>query len=297
MNNNYKFQNDETNKNTSTETNKAKIKIFKDLTAIIVAGAIISLDIGGYQSAICTEITINKNKQTYSNMIEQYDKKIEKYAGHIKSLNLNNFQIIMKTQYDLWNSIDKYGEADCDITGYYRLAFLEDGKKGLCRHMADDIAEKLNAINPEFNARTLIVYKNIYKDYSLANIEMNQDENFISSGNTSELELMLAGNHMVVLADMPEENITLVVDPTNSSLGVFKNGAIHMFSSSDGNGYYLPIYGQCLQGISGKINYINYYKQSFTDANIEELREKYGIEAENRVLEEIKEIDNSKFKK
>ena len=48
----------------------------------------------------------------------------------------------------MWKEIDGYGEPELDAFGYYRLD-IENGV-GMCRHMADDIAYKLNEINKDF---------------------------------------------------------------------------------------------------------------------------------------------------
>ena len=41
---------------------------------------------------------------------------------------------------------------------------------------------------------------------------------------------------MVTAVDVPEKNITLILDSTNPGIGVFKDGKIYMFSTIDGNG-------------------------------------------------------------
>ena len=45
----------------------------------------------------------------------------------------------------------------------------------------------------------------------------------------------IIGNHAVTLVDIPEDNIILVVDTTNPSIGIYKDGSIKMFNPGGEN--------------------------------------------------------------
>lgn len=205
-------------------------------------------------------------------------------------------------------SIEGYGEPQKDITGFLRLDLMNEDGVGVCRNMADDVAAKLNEINPEFNARILYVTMND-GDYYLCNIQRkfaNDSASSSSSSNenndteennfvTDVLEnIYEVANHAVVLFDMPGEDITMIADPTNPSLGLFKNGEIYMFSKPDGKGYSPAAFSQSLTGFEGLNDYGNTKIESyFSKGDIEVLREKYGIDAENKALEEVHNIVES----
>ncbi len=64
----------------------------------------------------------------------------------------------MRCMRDLHNTIEGYGEPKLDLVGYRGLDVIDEGGIGVCRNFAPNIADKLNAINPEYNARTVLVY-------------------------------------------------------------------------------------------------------------------------------------------
>ncbi len=114
---------------------------------------------------------------------------------------------------------------------------------------------------------------------------------------------------MVTLVDIDEDNITLVLDPTNPGLGIYKNGNIIMFNSNDGQDieYKAKEYITATMfkgGLNGINSTIEEYAQSFAKPKItmKELKEKYGLEAQNKALKEVRKkcenktnmINNSK---
>lgn len=238
---------------------------------------------------------IIENSITYAEEISSYDKKIQEYAKQINKLNLTDLQIIMKVMNDMWKSIAGYGEPKKDIVGFQRLDFLEENGIGVCRNMADDVCAKINVINPKYNARILSVKMEmdipIYIN-NIGNSKRPSSENNSSSNseNTNENDFMynlivdLYGNHKVVLMDIPNENITLVVDPTNPSIGIFRDGKIYMFSVDDGKLLSVKYLSTSMDGILSIFDYNKRRIQSFFDSNIsvEELKQKYGVEARIR---------------
>lgn len=242
-----------------------------------------------------------KNGKEYAREIEKYNDKITQYAEKINAMNLTDTQIFVKVIYDMWNSIDGYKEPDSQVWGYLRLA-LDDEKVGQCRHFADDFTAKINAINPEYNARNLVVKMENTSSY-LLNVERKTIENDgiatqVNENNTSseiarDVFEEVMGNHMVSIVDIPEKNINLVVDPTNPSMGVFKDGKIYMFSTSDGKGLEIRRMGQVYaSGFDSAVEISVDVAKSFFNCpyTIEELEKVYGIDALNKDLEYIKSL-------
>ena len=100
---------------------------------------------------------------------------------------------------------------------------------------------------------------------------------------------------MVTAVDVPEKNITLILDSTNPGIGVFKDGKIYMFSTIDGNGLETKHIGEfVLEGYETTIDIIRDEIKSIflpCEYSIEELRDMYGPEALNKELERIKLIE------
>ena len=100
---------------------------------------------------------------------------------------------------------------------------------------------------------------------------------------------------MVTAVDVPEKNITLILDSTNPGIGVFKDGKIYMFSTIDGNGLETKHIGEfVLAGYETTIDIIRDEIKSIflpCEYSIEELRDMYGPEALNKELERIKSIE------
>lgn len=296
----------ETNKHKFFFKSKQFLKMKKKIMAMYTAGILFLVNAPAVTIAVSSSAEMHDNASKYCDEITRYNNKIEKYANDIKKLNLTDFQTVMKVMEDMWASIKGYGTPSNNIIGFLRLELLDENGVGVCRNMADDVAAKLNAINPAFNARNLVVTGNWNVNYKLCNIDRKVAEPVSSTSledaSNEEINPIVEyiknidaiGNHMVVLFDMPGENITMIADPTNPSLGVFKDGEIYMFSSPDGNGYVPATFGQNLNGIEGIFDYSTTKISSyFSSGDIESMIEKYGIDAENRTLEEIHQIVES----
>ena len=205
---------------------------------------------GRYEDVFCKY----GENEYYEKEIEDYNENVDKYAEKVKKMQLNDLQIIMKVMDDMWNNIQGYGVPQKDIFGYMELDLATKDGYGVCRNMASDIAKKLNQINPKYNARTINVTIVAEGNYYLADIETkelglneNPEENAIGinenieerkdtileTGREVGKEILgkVLGNHMVTLIDIPEKDIILVADPTNPSIGLYKNGKIKMFNS------------------------------------------------------------------
>ena len=111
------------------------------------------------------------NEIKHAKKIEEYNEYIQKYAQEIKDMNLTDTQIFIKVIDDMWKEINGYAEPQNEIIGYPRITLRNEGV-GMCGNFADDMTAKLNAINPEYNARNLIVYMSD-NDYYMFDIERN----------------------------------------------------------------------------------------------------------------------------
>lgn len=246
-----------------------------------------------------------QNKLIYSEQLERYDERISAYANEVNTMNLTDTQIFMKVMSDMWSEIDGYGENTKDISGLLRLSLQEDGQ-GVCRHFADDVTAKLNAINPEYNARNLAVYM-ADNQYMLANIDRTilQSNNTVAGAEQGEAEnsdfinavINVVGNHVVTVVDVPGQNVSLVLDPTNPGIGVFKDGEIHMFSTPDGKGISPKVVGQFLANGGEEVLDLGITTfKSFLPAekSLEELESIYGTEAQNDALEYLVTLEQEK---
>lgn len=110
----------------------------------------------------------------------------------------------MRCMRDLHNTIEGYGEPKLDIAGYRGLDVIDEGGIGFCRNFAPNIADKLNAINPEYNARTITLYTSPGK-FTSNNIEHTQiDENgnkTVIRGNEQELYVNNILNVRAIILD------------------------------------------------------------------------------------------------
>lgn len=109
----------------------------------------------------------------------------------------------------------------------------------------------------------------------------------------------ITGNHMMLAVDLKDEEITLLIDPTNPGLGIYKDGAIQMFNETQADkAIYNTKFLGCIgtRGIEGIWKYPIEYEKSFKEPtlSIEELEKKYGIEAQNEMLKKIDEEDRKK---
>ncbi len=277
--------------------------------------------------ATMTKVDAEKNKETYEKEIHEYVEKIGDYAEHVKGMGLTDIQIFMKVMDNMWKGIKGYGTPQKDLTGYLGLDLADEEGRGTCRNMASDVAEKLNKINPKYKARTMAVLMRTDSFYQIANIKRNiietdstvaegvekeeeTDELISNIGNMlkSAVENTL-GNHMVTLVDIPEENLTLVLDPTNPGIGVYMNGIIVMLNDAEGERvvYVAKEYSQAVLvkgGFDGILETIQGYLNSFGKSKLtfDEMVDKYGLRSQNdaleytRVMEEILKASEGKTK-
>lgn len=260
-----------------------------------------------------------KDIEKNASIIQEYDEKIAEYADYIQSLQLNSdLEVVMKVIDDMWKEI-KYGTPTKDIASLYRLALTGDEKVGECRNIADDFSARMNAINPEYNARILTVYgeENYFEEEKTADIKRTKktDETIIDSENTTtnnnnnqsmneEIDRIFndiniteyAGNHMVSIFEPIGKNYTLVVDPTNPSIGIIANGEIYMFQPTNKNGIKFKPIGQVTYVKNYDFTDIrNEFLKSFisfkSEEELQEISNEWNLEKQNEALKTIRNID------
>ena len=259
--------------------------------------------------AVASDKEIKDNSIKYENEIEAYNQKINDYAKTVQNMNLSDTQIFMKVMDDMWSEMQGYKAPEKDIYGFYELDVATPEGYGVCRNYASDVAKKLNAINPAYNARTMKVYMGDNERYTIANIDRNiiesnetvrekDNEMNLSNDEINELTEVI-GNHAVTFVDVPEDNLIIVLDPTNPGIGIYKDGKIYMQNSRLENGTDFEakeVVNAFFSGERGGMEHTIYtYLASFKDSKLtaEEIEAKYGIEAQNRALEEVRQMSAS----
>lgn len=224
--------------------------------------------------------------------ISEYEIYVDDYLESIDFTGLSDLEIFMKLmQYEHQEML--YGTPEQEITGYYRVQML-DGK-GVCRNIADDLAYRLNLINPEYNAKMICVnssYGNWVKnddkmqiapDYNFNNEEIDNDNKGLE-----EIKKRLFPNHAVTMINIPGEDYALILDPTNSGIGVISNGKIDMFNSDNENYYVTELANALLMGYDIRFSTeLNELKSYFTKHSLEELNELYGLDAQNEAIKKL----------
>lgn len=137
-----------------------------------IAGAFLGL-LGAI--GIREDITKIQNSQKYAKEIDAYKEKIKEYSKKFNIHKQSDMEIIMRVMKDMHKTIRGYGKPKIDATGYEGMDVMDEDGIGVCRNMAENVADKLNAINPEYNARTICLYAK-GEDYEGANISHNTIE-------------------------------------------------------------------------------------------------------------------------
>jgi len=240
---------------------------------------------------------VDSNSKKYEQEINLYNKFLKEYAKYVKSLELSETEMILKVIKDIWSDIDGYGKCDDLILGYERLAFQEEGK-GVCSSFADDFTARINAINPEYDAKNIYVYLNDLEDgktmeridFERKNLEQysNIDEETLKTQNKY-------GNHMVSVMELKDKNLYLVVDPTNLLIGVLKDGEIDILNTNDDNLMDYKLESNNIFSLDSEEEIKKDYEDTFEDPTItlEEIENLYGIDAQEEAFDKINEVDNN----
>jgi hypothetical protein len=108
------------------------------------------------------------------------------------------------------------------------------------------------------------------------------------------------GNHVIVAVDIESDDITLLIDPTNLALGIYKDGKIIILNDQNPErDSYLKsnIFDDAnhigtKQFLQAPIDYIKSFKEP--NISMEEIEAKYGLDAQNKVLEKIEQDESKK---
>ncbi len=228
-------------------------------------------------------------------------------------MELTDLEIFMKSIDDMYNSSRGYGTSDMEIEGYLGMSLeKEDGSgSGVCRHMAENIARKLDAVYEKYNARVFVVHANgtgNNKAIKPTHLNDGKSEQISKYGDILFYNIIYAireessedilGNHVVVAVDVKEDNITLIIDPTACAIGVFKDGKIIMLNSLETENpygmYRTPLKDLAYRGV-GALQIPKEYIKSFLNPSmsIEEINEKYGVEAQKEALESARKKEEN----
>lgn len=286
--------------------NKIKNRIKSAFGALLIGTGMLSgagtLAIGTtiYQS----EQLKSEEKTKYEEVIKDYEAEVKEYAENIKAMGLTDLETFMKLQADMHNSIKGYGTPSLDIFGYEGVDMGLENEMGVCRNMANDIMNKLNAINPKYNARCITVYLE-GEGANIADIQINRIEKNKKKSKVNEIPTLqmidtvlnkdsmnkIIGNHLVVAVDLKEENITMIIDPTNALLGVFKDGKITLLNKTENMEIHRTSLGEVFFRGKESLEIPSEYIESFLNSNItiKELKERYSVEAQQKALDSAKE--------
>lgn len=237
-------------------------------------------------------------------IIEQYQEDIEEYANFINDLELSDLEIFVKEMSDMWENVNGYAIPyfEYDDWGYHRYN-LYANNYGVCRQFADDCAARLNEINPEYQAQAVSVYA--------CNSEINNIEQYVAPKEENpyfftksellfyELFTEETGNHMVVMATIPKKGYTLIIDPTNPSIGLVDNGKIYMLGSDEVHADYMKFVDVNFYGnLQNYLHYCYSLLQSFYNhTKPSELLEEYGLDKQNEVLEKLQDMGPAPFRR
>lgn len=251
--------------------------------------------------ATLTQINFSKNiydnKKSVALELNDYNDYNKKYASYINSLGLNDLEVVIKVMYDMWDGMEFYAipPENYDKIGVSRLSIYEYGV-GVCRHMADDMTAKLNAINKSYDATDLIVnmtatngvdcnnierkFLEISSDIDNSNEEKKEDKSIFTNPN-------FVGNHMVSCFYVKENDVIMIADPTNLLLGFMKNGKIYLFQNNSDGKLEIKYFGNMIYGTDRKLNEI-YIKSFFTNGDIDTLTDLFGINMQNEAIDKVK---------
>lgn len=253
--------------------------------------------------------TTKENEIKYEKEIKNYDNKIKKYAEEVNELKLNDVQVFMKVIDDMWNQIKGYKNPELDLTGFLELDLASEDGYGVCRNMASDVARKLNEINPDYNARTLVVNMGHDGQYKLADVKrkiLEENETVDTDSSSKDVQNKMSdilGNHVITLVDVKSDNLIVVLDPTNPGIGIYQNGKIEMLNSVKGNELnfdtrkfttFITSNGY-KDGAESVIDFADSYQES--KLSPKQIEEKYGLDAQNQALKEVRKIEEAKANK
>lgn len=232
----------------------------------------------------------------YYNQAKEYDQELAKYASQFNLEEMSDLDVII-TVMNYVRSNTYYGNrVDEELRGtYFRLELDDTNDVGVCRHMGDKYTTIMNLIYPDYKAQNMVVNLNTTYMLNTCNIYGKEE-----SGNEVEAELedydyneSEIGNHLVTILKPREGNYYLVIDVTNPSIGVLDNGKIHMFNNDSTESMKYVPYGQAYIFADDSFSNINgrFFTSKFTNVNFDELKQIYGLDAQNETIDKIKTLN------
>lgn len=272
---------------------KARKQMAIKAASMILMGVLLALPI----DAIEIKAMNVSNALIYAKQIDDYKTRMDNYANELRDMNLTDLQLIMKIIDDMHSNIAGYDNPEIDAIGFLRLDVGKSSGTGVCRNMSDNVAYILNQVNPIYNARNMSVRMNATK-IDVADIDRKVNLNYADNlERQGELLPNFIANHAIVVLDLPSQNYSLVVDPTNPAIGVLADGKIIMLNDMQGEMTYAPI-SELFQGIDYHIGIIKNLKNmnehsTLSDVDIDLLRKQWGKDAQNIALQEVRMMPNS----
>ncbi len=281
----------------------------KKALAAVVALTILGTAVGVETLDVVTMNSIKyQNAIQYETQIQDYESRMNEYAKQIRNMGLNDIQTFMKVIDDMHTNTQGYDDPEINAIGFFRLDVGNSDGYGVCRNMADNTTYILNQINPQYNARNMLVDLNA-DGMQLANIERQQhkDDDTFATNNEKEADKeketenskttgLFEANHMVTVVDIPGEDYSLVLDTTNPAIGVLADGKILMLNKIKGSMDYKPA-AEALLGWDYQMGMLQNLHQmnsnNASEVDIEQLNQMWGIEAQNTALEQVRQMPNA----
>lgn len=127
-------------------------------TAIIGLTAPFLTGILGY--SIARDMNISENSKKYAKEIKEYEGKVKEYSKKFDKDSQSDMKIVMTMMKDMHETIRGYGEPKIDAQGYYGMDVMDENGVGVCRNMVENMVDKFNEINSNYNARLIELHMN-----------------------------------------------------------------------------------------------------------------------------------------
>lgn len=233
----------------------------------------------------------NIKKENIEN-INKYEEYVQKYIESENFEELTDLEIFMKVMNKQHQEM-KYGSPELNLFGYFRLDVVNG--VGVCRNLADDLAYRLNQINPDYNAKMIAIHIEfgdlIMNNDEIEVVSSDEPEEVTTDGNEtllSKINEKMILNHAVTMVDIPGKDYTLLLDSTNSEIGVIYNGKLNFFNSPNELSYTIDLKHILALGYDNGISLdLRELKSFFVDSSFDELNELYGLDAQNEAIKSL----------
>lgn len=232
---------------------------------------IFCLSFTSLKANIKRSISYKKNSVT----IEKYNEEIEKYANSIRNMNYSDLDIFVKLISDYNDNKTQIVYKDNEPYDCERINVFNNNK-GSYTSIADDVAAKLNKINPDFNAKKITVEYN--EKYA------NPDKKFAQK----IIPNVLKDNHDVTIAEIRGKII--LIDVPNNIIGVIKDGNVLLLDDDIKYTIEINPFENYKNGGIKKLSQVNEIcSKSYNTTESElDLKNQYGKEAQQKSYQKIK---------